>query len=111
MTLCTFTGSIEDMATSRDFYDLFKSMFNLEHLGLWWSMARTQARRGTEYSRSKFVLHAEIDSREIKKAESIRTYFSKSSKKVDDNLLGAPLTYFLAFTFQSSDKEKQNDYK
>ena len=72
VTLCTLTGSVEAMTTSPDFFNLFKSMFELKHLGLWWSIARTQARGGTDYARSKFVLHVEIDSTDLIKAEKLK---------------------------------------
>lgn len=80
------------MSVSEDFYNLFKSVFKLSKLGLWWSQARTAIKEGTQYSRSKFVLNVKIDNKNISKVPTIEEYYSKSSKKVDDNLLGVPIS-------------------
>ena len=81
-------------------------MFKLSELGLWWSQARTVIRGGTQYSRSKFVLHVELNNSDIPKVSNIEDYFSRSSKKVDNNLLGVPMTFVLAFDISSSDEIK-----
>ena len=92
VTICTLTRSVEAMSVSEDFYNLFKSVFKLSKLGLWWSQARTAIKEGTQYSRSKFVLNVKIDNKNISKVPTIEEYYSKSSKKVDDNLLGVPIS-------------------
>ena len=81
------------MATSDDFYKLFKTIFNLKELGLWWSQARTKIRGGSGYSRAKFVIHVEIDNSDIAKVDKMKHFFSESSKKVDNNILGPPMTF------------------
>ena len=106
VTVCTLTGSIEAMAESNDFHQLLKSTFNLSVLGLWWSKARTQIRGGSEYSRSRFVLHVEIDNSDLHKVDKIRDYFSHSSKKVDNNMLGIPMTFVPSFQINASDDLK-----
>lgn len=80
------------MSVSEDFYNLFKSVFKLSKLGLWWSQTRTAIKEGTQYSRSKFVLNVKIDNKNISKVPTLEEYFSKSSKKVDNNLLGVPIS-------------------
>ena len=92
VTSCILTRSVEAMSVSEDFYNLFKSVFKLSKLGLWWSQARTAIKEGTQYSRSKFVLNVKIDNKNISKVPTIEEYYSKSSKKVDDNLLGVPIS-------------------
>ena len=92
VTSCILTRSVEAMSVSEDFYNLFKSVFKLSKLGLWWCQARTAIKEGTQYSRSKFVLNVKIDNKNISKVPTIEEYYSKSSKKVDDNLLGVPIS-------------------
>ena len=104
--MCTLTGSVKEMATSPDFYQLFKRMFKLKHLGLWWTMARTKSKGGTKYQATKNTIHVEIDRCDEAKIKNIEAYFSSSSKKVDDNLLGTPLCFVPCFNFFGTDDEK-----
>ena len=52
------------------------------------------------------VPHVEIDNTDMTKAEQIKEFFTKSSKKVDKNFLRDSLTYVLAFSFEIDEDTK-----
>ena len=95
------------MADSPDFFRLFKIKFQLKHLGLWWAQPRTKLRGGTDFNRSKFALHVEIDNEDSDKIQLMKDFFSHSSKKVDSNMLGVPMTFVPTLSFQCDDEDKR----
>ena len=59
------TGSVRAMATSKDFYEVFKTKFKLSELGLWFTQPRSD--KSGEYNKAKHTLHIEIDRDDLPK--------------------------------------------
>ena len=107
ISVCTLTGSVQAMSESQDFYRLFKKKFNLQHLGLWWAQPRVKLCGGTDFNRSRFALHVEINNEDSDKIKHMKQYFSHSSKKVDHNMLGVPMTFVPILHFDCDDEDKR----
>ena len=104
LSIGTLTGSVSAMAGSKNFYELFKVKFNLKHLGLWWTQARSS--NGGEWNRSKSVLNIEIDKCDQFKTIEIENYFNSYSKAPADNFLGTPMTFVPAYNNLLDDDTK-----
>ena len=87
-TLGTLTGSVEAMATSRDFKETFIHKFSLSTLGLWWGIPR-QGKRA-EYNSNKAVLHLEIDQKDFGKRKDIESFFNYTTSGIDNHFLVFP---------------------
>ena len=102
----TLTGSVEAMATSKDFKDTFKEKFGLSELGLWWTQPRQATR--SEYNGNKCSLHLEIESKDLKKRLAIEQFFNHSTRGIDNTFFGTPMLLTKAFNYFSDDDLKAN---
>ena len=94
------------MTTSPDFYNVFKSMFGLKFLGLFWTQPRSE--NSGKFSSTKMSLSYKIDCSDLDKHDEILNYFNKYSKKVDDNFFGTPMTVAPIYTPFLDNEEKIN---
>ena len=72
----SLTGSVKSMATSPDFLQSFKKMFQLKHLGLWWTQPKSEL--SWSFSPKKFVLHYEIDRSDLEKMMRLYIFLVKT---------------------------------
>ena len=105
-TVGTLTGSVEAMATSRDFRETFMHKFSLNSLGLWWGIPR-QGKR-SEYNGNKAVLHLEIDRKDYAKRKDIEIFFNYTSSGLDNHFFGVPMLLTSPFHYFANDDEKAN---
>ena len=97
------TGSVRAMATSTDFYDVFKTKFGLTELGLWFTQPRS-AKSG-EYNKAKHTLHIEIDRDDLPKRVYIENFFN-TSKSNSSAFFGVPMILTPAFDYFAEDDVK-----
>ena len=100
----TLTVSVKCFATSLDFHEVFKKMFKLSHLGLYWQQAR--AANGGQWTTKKFCVHYEIDRMDIEKNVDIIKYVNHNSTLVDRNFFGTQMTVVPIFTTFLNDETK-----
>ena len=97
----TLTGSVAAMATSKDFYEVFKTKFNLSELGLYFAIPRVM--ESTEWDKSRNSIHIEINRSDLQKRKNMETYF-KSSRSLDNTFFGIPMILAPAFNYQAEDE-------
>ena len=102
----TLTGSVEAMATSKDFKDTFKVKFGLRELGLWWTQPRQATR--LEYNSNKCCLHLEIESKDLTKRPAIEHFFNHTTRGIDNTFFGTPMLLTKSFHYFSDDDLKAN---
>ena len=100
----TLTGSVAAMATSHDFNQVMKTKFGLRELGLWYTQPRTS--KSGEFSKDRFVLHIEIDRKDLPKRGAMENYFNNSSPSIDDNFFGVPMLLVKPFDYYADDEVK-----
>ena len=98
------TGSVKSMTTSQDFYNVFKSKFNLSHLGFWWTQPKSD---NSDYDRRKFTLHIEIDRQDLPKREHIERFFHQG-KSVKTAFFGTPMILTKPFNYDLDDNTKSS---
>ena len=86
----TLTGSVQDMSTSNDFYHIFKSLFNLQDLGLTWEFPSNSGQ--VKYSPKMCKIHIEIHLNDQSKLSDMEQFFNNSSSLLSRNFLGTPMT-------------------
>ena len=91
------------MSTSRDFYLVFKNLFDLKYLGFWWTQPRSDS--GGDFSPKKFNLHIEIDRADDKMVSVITHYFNRNSN-VDGHLFGTPMAFIPLYSPFMDDEGK-----
>ena len=91
------------MSTSRDFYLVFKNLFDLKYLGFWWTQPRSDT--GGNFSPKKINLHIEIDRSDDKMVSVITHYFNRNSN-VDGNLFGTPMSFIPLYSPFMDDEGK-----
>ena len=97
------TGSVRSMATSKDFYDVFKAKFDLSELGLWYNQPRSE--KYGEYNKAKHTLHIEIDRDDLTKRASIEIFFN-TAKSNSTAFFGVPMILTPAFDYFAEDDVK-----
>ena len=105
-TIGTLTGSVEAMASSKDFKDTFQYKFGLSSLGLWWGIPR-QGKK-SEYNSNKSVIHIEIDQKDFYKRPDIENFFNYTTSGIDNHFFGVPMLLTVPFHYFASDDEKAN---
>ena len=100
----TLTGSVQSMANSKDFSEVMKNKFNLSELGLWFSQARSAQ---SEFDRSRFTLHLEIDRNDLPKRAQMEQYFNHSVRSLDTTFFGTPMLLTKPFDYFAEDDEKE----
>ena len=86
MHIGTLTGSVAAMATSKDFYEVFKTKFDLSELGLYFAIPRVM--ESSDWNKSRSSIHIEINRSDLQKRRNMETYF-KSSRTLDNTFLGS----------------------
>jgi hypothetical protein len=104
VTIGTLTGPVGAMATSYDFKEVMKIKFGLRELGFWFTQPRTS--KSGEFNRDRFVLHLEIDRKDLPKREKMEQYFNDSSASIDANFFGVPMLMVKPFTYYADDDVK-----
>ena len=89
------------MATSKDFYEVFKTKFNLSELGLYFAIPRVMEK--TDWDKSRNSIHIEINRSDLQKRKNMETYF-KSSRSLDKTFFGIPMILAPAFDYQTEDE-------
>ena len=102
-TIGTLTGSVEEMAYSRDFKEIFMHKFSLSTLGLWWGIPR---QKKGEYNSNKAVIHIEIDQKDYTKRKNIEKFFNSNSTGIDNHFLGVPMLLTPPFNYFANDEVK-----
>ena len=100
----TLTGSVAAMATSFDFKEVMKTKFGLRELGLWYTQPRTS--KSGEFSKDRFILHIEIDRKDLPKREEMEHYFNNSSASIDENFFGVQMLLVKPFNYFADDDVK-----
>ena len=101
MHIGTLTGSVAAMATSKDFYEVFKTKFNLYELGLYFAIPRVM--ESSDWNKSRSSIHIEINRSDLQKRRNMETYF-KSSRTLDNTFFGIPMILAPAFDYQAEDE-------
>ena len=96
------TGSVKSMTESKDFYNVFKTKFDLTHLGFWWTQPKGEI---TEFDRRKFSLHIEIDRQDLPKRETIEQFFKKGNS-VKSAFFGTPMILTKPFNYNLENNVK-----
>ena len=63
MQMGSLTGSVRGMNKSPDFYNFFKNMFRLKHLGLWWAFPKSEVTRSKDTK--KWTMCYELDHSDV----------------------------------------------
>ena len=100
----TLTGSVKAMAFSSDFYNVMKEKFGLSELGLWFTQPRTS--KSGEFNTDKFVLHMEIDRKDLPKRLEMEQYFNHSPSGIDNAFFGTPMLLARPFDYSADDDVK-----
>ena len=93
------------MASSYDFKQIMKMKFELSELGLWFTQPCTS--KGGQFNKDKFVLHLEIDRKDLPKRAAVEAFFNHSPNSVDSTFLGIPMLLAKAFDYYADDDVKE----
>ena len=91
------TGSVAAMATSKDFYNVFKTKFKLSELGLWFTLPRVD--KSSAYDKAKFMLHIEIDRQDLPRRKVMESYFNSPNNKISNTFFGTPMMLTKQFDY------------
>ena len=91
---------------SKDFYQVMKAKFDLSELGLWFSQPRTS--KSSEFNKERFVLHIEIDRKDVHKRAKMEAYFNHSANSLDSTFFGTPMLLTKPFDYFADDDVKEN---
>lgn len=98
----TLTGSVAAMATSIDFYEVFKMKFKLSELGLYFAIPRIL--ESVEWNKNRSSIHIEINRTDLHKRKIMESFFNKSTRSLDSAFFGTPMFLAPAFDYQADDE-------
>ena len=97
----TLTGSVEEMAFSKDFAKTFQQRWKLKNLGLYWNFLRSK-KKGT-YTVSKSAIHIELDRSDEGKLEKIKDFFNQKSTNSTNQFWGTPMQWVQQWDYRIRD--------
>ena len=95
LALGSLVVSVQDMATSPDFYRTFKKLFNLSILDFWWTQPR--ADKSGNFIPAKLQVHIESDTSDSEKIPEMFQYFNQNNSSIDKNFFCTPMSLIPIF--------------